>query len=132
MIFIDTGAFISRYLCADQFHEKSLAKWEEVQARHYKCFTSNFVLDETFTLLGRWADNEFACQKAEMIYTSNAIDVLRPDHEDELLALEYMLKYADQKISFTDCISFVLMKKKKIKRVFTCDRHFELPGFTAL
>ncbi len=38
-------------------------------------------------------------------------------------------KYADQRVSFTDCISFVLMRRHKIRQVFSFDRHFELAGF---
>ena len=34
------------------------------------------------------------------------------------------------KVSFTDCISFVLMRKRQIKRVFAFDRHFMHAGFT--
>ena len=35
----------------------------------------------------------------------------------------------DQHLSFTDCVLLVLMKSKKIKRVFTFDQHFQLAGF---
>ncbi|RLB20138.1 MAG: VapC toxin family PIN domain ribonuclease, partial [Deltaproteobacteria bacterium] len=31
--------------------------------------------------------------------------------------------------SFTDCVSFVLMKSQNIKRVFTFDQHFQIAGF---
>ena len=39
------------------------------------------------------------------------------------------LKYADQKISFTDCLSFIVMQQKNIQKVFTFDKHFEYAGF---
>jgi len=129
MIFIDTGAFIARFLIRDQHHEKSLAKWEKLQKSKKKCFTSNFVLDETFTLLGRWVNYDFAADKANNIYTSNAFTILRPELEDELAALKYFKKYADQKVSFTDCISFVLANKNKIKNIFTFDQHFKRAGY---
>jgi hypothetical protein len=44
-------------------------------------------------------------------------------------AIGFFEKYSDQHLSFTDCVSFVLMKIKKIKRVFTFDHHFQLAGF---
>ena len=57
MTFIDTGAFLARYLQRDQFHDRALEAWQELEnAVSEDCFTSNFVLDETFTLLGRHAD----------------------------------------------------------------------------
>ena len=91
--------------------------------------TSNFVLDETFYLLGRRAGYSFAVQRARNIYASELLNILQPSREDELKAIGFFEKYSDQRLSFTDCVSFVLMKTKKIKRVFTFDPHFQLAGF---
>ena len=130
MIFIDSGPFIARYISRDQFHKKALLLWEKVRQSTGKCFTSNFVLDEVFTFVGRKAGNSFSAQRAEKIYASNMITILRPDINDEVKAIEYFSKYSDQKISFTDCISFVLMKKHRIKKVLTFDTHFQFAGFS--
>jgi predicted nucleic acid-binding protein len=129
VIFIDTGAFLARYLRNDQHHHSAVAVWQKLGANHEKCCTSNFVLDETFTLLGRWAGYGFAVQRARNIYASQALTICRPDRADEINALQFFGKYADQHVSFTDCISFVLMKREKINRVFSFDRHFEFAGF---
>lgn len=129
MIFIDTGAFLARYLSHDQYHAQAVEFWEKIRQRKESCFTSNFVLDETFTLLGRRAGYEFAAERADYIYASEVLAILRPDREDELKAIGFFKKYADQAVSFTDCISFVLMRQKKIRRVFSFDRHFEWAGF---
>ena len=36
---------------------------------------------------------------------------------------------ADQEVSFTDCVSFALMREAGIRRAFSFDRHFDLLGF---
>ena len=41
----------------------------------------------------------------------------------------FMRKYADQAVSFTDCESIVLMKRRGIKHIFGFDRHFEAAYF---
>jgi predicted nucleic acid-binding protein len=87
-------------------------------------------LDETFTLLGRRTGYDFAVQRAKNIYASKFLEIMRPAQEDELKALTYFSKYADHLISFTDCVSFALMKREKIKRVFSFDKHFEWAGFS--
>jgi predicted nucleic acid-binding protein len=97
MIFIDTGAFIARYLSNDQYHQQSVEFWTKINKRKETCFTSNFVLNETFTLLGRRAGYEFAVQRANNIYASKALTILRPDRTDELKALNFFSKYADLK-----------------------------------
>jgi len=129
MIFIDTGAFIGKYLSKDQYHAQAHKIWQVIADNKEICFTSNFVLDETFTLLGRRAGYFFAEQRARNIYASKILNILRPDLKDELNALDFFNKFSDHKISFTDCISFALMKKQKITKVFTFDKHFEWAGF---
>ena len=94
-----------------------------------KCATSNFVLDETFTLLGRRAGNRFAHERAVNLYASQSLLILRPEQNDEMIALNYFKKYADQAVSFTDCVSFALMDRMKIKRIFTFDHHFAWAGY---
>jgi predicted nucleic acid-binding protein len=129
LIFIDTGAFLARYLAKDQCHVAAVAGWKSLGATKIPCFTSNFVLDELFTLLGRRAGYSFAADRARAIYSSNEISILRPDRNDEIEAIGYMEKFSDQKVSYTDCVSFRLMKSQGIKSVFGFDRHFEYAGF---
>ena len=129
MIFIDTGAFIARHHRRDQYHFEALAAWQELRDSPRRCFTSNFVFDETFTLLARRTSYEFAAQRARGLMTSRQLEILRPSHEDESRALDAFEKFADQQVSFTDCVSFVLMKKHRIERAFSFDGHFVLAGF---
>jgi len=129
MIYIDTGAFLARYLSKDQYHGEAHAFWDSIRRKSETCVTSNFVLDETFTLLGRRTGYGFAAQRAKNIYASESLNILRPSLEDELKALGFFEKYSDQRLSFTDCVSFVLMKSQNIKRVFTFDKHFQIAGF---
>jgi predicted nucleic acid-binding protein len=129
VIYIDTGAFLARHLSKDQYYRQANAFWDSIRKKSETCVTSNFVLDETFTLLGRRAGYSFAAQRARNIYASESLSILRPSREDELKAIDFFEKYSDNRLSFTDCISFVLMQNKKIKRVFTFDHHFQLVGF---
>ncbi len=100
MIFIDTGAFLARYLANDQHHKPATALWEKIQAARERCnVTTNFVHDEAFTLLGRRASYSFAAQKARLIYASSALQILRPDGLAELAALNLFEKFADQEDS---------------------------------
>jgi predicted nucleic acid-binding protein len=131
-VFIDTGAFIARFIKNDQYHRQAAELWELLRQKDVKCFTSNFVLDETFTLLGRRAGYRFAHERALNLYASQALTIMRPDLNDEMIGLNYFKKYADQSVSFTDCISFALMDRIKTKRVFTFDKHFPWAGYQLL
>ena len=129
MISIDTGAFLARYIERDQCHDAATDHWQTLQNDRRQCFTSNFVLDETITLLARRSTYDFAAERARNLFESTLLSILRPDKNDELAALELFQKYADQSASFTDCISFVLMEKQNVKCAFSFDRPFAIAGF---
>ena len=66
------------------------------------------------------------------VYESPKIEVVQSTRADELDAILWMRKYADQDISFTDCVSFALMRRHRIRAAFTFDRHFKLAGFEVI
>ena len=129
MIFVDTSAFLARYLSRDQRHKDAVQGWKALAQRSWKCYTSNFVLDETFTLLARRSSYSFAADRARSLYASASLEIVRPSNEDELEALALFEKFADQDVSFTDCVSFALMKRHGVRRAFAFDRHFRDAGF---
>jgi len=73
MIYIDTGAFLARHLSKDQYHRQANTFWDSIRKKSETCVTSNFVLDETFTLIGRRTGYGFAAQRARNIYASNRL-----------------------------------------------------------
>jgi predicted nucleic acid-binding protein len=130
VIFVDTGAFLARYVSHDQHHAKARRGWKDLEKAKMQLFTSSIVLDETFTLLARRTSYVFAADRAEAIYASRVLTVLRPDAADEAAALALFRKLADQEVSFTDCVSFALMRRHRLARAFTFDRHFAAAGFS--
>jgi hypothetical protein len=54
---------------------------------------------------------------------------LNTSREDWHDALRWLEKFSDQKLSFTDCLSFSLMRREGIPSVFGFDRHFALAGY---
>jgi predicted nucleic acid-binding protein len=66
------------------------------------------------------------------IYDSEDMRIERSSRRDEVKAIEFFRKFADQKVSFTDCLSFAIMNRVGLKEVFTFDRHFGLAGFNLI
>ena len=129
MIYIDTGAFLARYVQRDQYYRRATGGWKRLVQSGRRSFTSNLVVSEAATLIARRAGYKFAAQRIRLLLTSQLLTVLRASQEDELQAVELMEKYADQEVSFVDCVSFVLMRKHHMRDAFTFDRHFEHAGF---
>jgi len=129
MNFVDTGPFLARYLRKDQHHRQAVRLWPTLEPPVY---TSNHVLAELAKLLARRAGYLFAVDCITDIYASPTFRILVSTRDDETGALTWMRRLADQNIGFTDCVSFTLMRRHRIRTAFTFDRHFRTAGFEVL
>jgi len=46
--------------------------------------------------------------------------------------MQILSKYSDQDFSYTDAVSFAIMKRQKIIKAFSFDKHFVIAGFINL
>ena len=129
MNFADTGAFLALYHRSDQFNREAVKLW---LALGRPVYTSNHVIAELAGLLAHRVGYRFAADSIADIYASPTFRVLESAREDEIAALRWMRKHADQRVSFTDCISFALMRRHGIRTAFTFDRHFRRAGFDVI
>jgi len=94
--------------------------------------TTDYVVDETLTLLrlrlGLGAAEEWwrRVSDSRRVVTAEVDRDLRED------ALRWFFRYEDKEFSFTDCTSFALMKREKLREALTTDRHFKQAGFQVL
>ena len=128
-IFIDTGAFLAWELRRDQHHEHARDGWETLANSTVRLFTSEHVIDETLTLLARRAGYAHAARRGKDYLQGHTLRILQSTPDDLERAIGIMEKYADQQVSYTDCISFSLMKREKLRSVFGFGRHFTTAGF---
>jgi len=129
-LFIDTGAFVARFLAKDNLHESAVKLWLKIEKSAARCVTSTAVLSETTTLLARRAEPLFAAKKIRSIYTSARFLIIRSDQELELKALALMEKYADLPLSYVDALSAVQMRHWGMKTIFSFDRDFAVLKFS--
>ncbi len=126
-LFIDTGAFLAKEIVADQHHLRATDFWTNLKSGA-QLYSSQHILDETATLLARRTTYAWGSDWGHDVLAAG-IQWLTADENDLLNAFVQMRKFADQAVSFTDCLSFVLMRKERIRDVFGFDRHFEAAGF---
>jgi uncharacterized protein len=129
MNFVDTGVFLALHLENDQYHSAAVRGW---RVHGESVVTSNHVVDEVATALARRAGYHFAAERIADIYAAPTIEVVESTREDELEALRWMRKYADQRVTSTDCVSFAIMRRRHIRTAFTFDRHFRHAGFSVI
>jgi uncharacterized protein len=129
VIFIDAGAFIARHRLDDDDHAAATRGWNRIAETSVACFTTNLVVAEAVTVIGRFKGYRVAAERARAILSSTMLKIIRPETEDELLAADLMEKFAEQRIGFVDCVSFVVMKRFRLREVFGFDRHFTYARF---
>ena len=128
-LFVDTSAWLALNDRSDQFHALAVEKLASIRAGRISLVTSDYVLDESVTIIRLRASHAAAVIFGQSILGSSVIDLIPVGTDDRLAAWEIFRKYADQDFSFTDCTSFALMRKLRLKTAFTFDGHFSLIGF---
>ncbi|MBV6494860.1 MAG: 23S rRNA-specific endonuclease VapC20 [Turneriella sp.] len=127
-LFIDTGGFYLLMVEKAPQHDKATTALFN-QTKRGRIVTSDYVISETATLLVARGYKLQQKKFLNMVRTSEALAIERIGAELFDKTIEFALKHFDQEYSFTDCTSFLLMRKLKIRRVMTTDRHFAEQGF---
>lgn len=127
-VFVDTGAFVAKEIAGDQYHALASRGWSEIGKGRIRLVSSEHVFDESATLIARRTTCAWAAEWGRDALDEE-IEWLRAEPEELPKALLLMRKFADQKVSFTDCLSAVMMRRSGLKTVFGFDRHFESMGF---
>lgn len=128
-LYIDTGAFIARVLQDDQYHRRATDGWRVLAHGDRRLLSSEHVLDECATLIARRAGGRTASEWLDLHLRSRVITWLKTGEKDLAAGAALMKKFCDQGVSFTDCLSFALMKRERCRDAFTYDAHFRLAGF---
>ena len=132
-IFIDTSAWYAIEDASDENHESALLFKEKIIAERYNWVTTNYILDETYTLLLDKIGYTDTVRFRQNINEISELEILAVVHISESMAenaWEVFEKYnIDKQWSFTDCTSKVVMEQREITEVFAFDHHFEQMGF---
>ncbi len=135
MIFVDTSAFLALVNEKDNNHTDAVHFLEEIKSGRVKIkkiITSDYIIDETLTRIRYSVGHQEAVEWGKDILASNVVEKIEMRKEIFELAWKLFQDYDDKKLSFTDCTSFAIMKKKGIEKAFSFDKDFERIGFTQL
>jgi predicted nucleic acid-binding protein len=128
MIFVDTAAFLAIENRRDTHHERALAFREASLGDGRTFVTSDYVLDESYTLIRLRAGHAVAVQFGEDVRASRVLRIEHVTPEVVEAAWRIFKAFADKEFSFTDCTSFALMEHLGISTAFTFDEHFRQYG----
>lgn len=132
MIFVDTGAWVAIADKNDQYAKETSHQYRSLILRKERLITSNLVLVETYNLLSQTLGASATIKFGNILDSTNLVRVETITEIDWDRGWKLLEKYDDKNFSFTDCTSFALMERLKIKTAFSFDVHFTQYGFTKI
>lgn len=128
-VFFDTTGFIALEDGDDPWSEIASSVNRRLLEEDVIYVTSNFVLDEVYTLLKSRMGLNVVGEFMRKVRTSEALLIVPVSPFIEDAAWELFVDNPRSPRSFTDCTSAAIMKLRGIARVFTTDPVFEEMGF---
>ena len=127
MILFDTSAIYALADRDDPAHGRAKAILQDLAANHRPLLLHGYVLCEASALLqarlGAGTAEGFLKDAArhEVAWVDGAI------HAE---ALKEFSRLGARGVSLVDCVSFILMRRRRVTTAFAFDRHFVQQGFT--
>lgn len=130
-VLFDTSGFFALLDAKDPTHLNAL-KWIHAQQLRIRPVTTEWIVGETCTLLVARKRRHLVVRFLDYLEQSAALLVINPDEILLAAAKDLIRRQADQGYSFVDCLSFCVMKERKISMALTADEHFRKAGFSAV
>ena len=131
-LFIDTGGFYALISPESPSHQLAVEIMQAAAEQRRRAITTDYVVDETATLLRARGLTKLLAEFFYLTEESQALMVEWTSPDRFAAARKFMLKHLDQEFSFTDCVSFVVMKELRLQEALATDRHFRIAGFNPL
>jgi hypothetical protein len=131
-VFLDSAYVIALAQSTDAHHSPAVEMSRQLAERRVLIVTTGAVLLEIGNALAKVKSREAAVRFITHLQKSRAVEIV--PLTNDLLAAGWQLfcQRPDKDWSWTDCISFVVMRERGLKQALTSDGHFEQSGFVAL
>jgi len=134
-LFVDTSAWVALTDSADRYHQRAIAFRDEIAGQR-PMLTTSYVLDETYTLLLLnigYAHTVSLKKRLDTLVAQQIIEVVWVDQPLADDAWQVFERFNTDKVwSYTDCISYSVMRSRGLTEAFAFDHHFEQMGFVCL
>lgn len=128
-VFADTSFFVAYLNSRDDSHELA---HEYMTSFPETILTTEWVFVELGNYLAEGKNRRLFIPLVRQFSADRRSRILSADSDRYTKGLTFYGKRPDKDWSFTDCISFVVMKEEKLVDALTGDHHFEQAGFNAL
>jgi predicted nucleic acid-binding protein len=131
MKFADTSWWVAWTLPRDGRHDEAVQARESLGLNE-QVMTTNLVLGETWTVLGRRDSHRTAVgflDRVDLLRDHDRLLVHRVTEEQELAAWTWLRKHDERAYSFVDATSFRVMRDRRLREALAFDQDFAAAGF---
>jgi predicted nucleic acid-binding protein len=129
-VFVDTSGWLAAINTRDSHYHIVVEAYNDLVAKRTTFTTTNLVVAEMHILIVRERGAAAGCALLDAIYTDPLYQVVSVDRDLESEATDrWLRRFADQRFSLTDAVSFEIMRRERIKDALALDKHFEIAGY---
>lgn len=130
---VDTGALLALASSRDQYHAKAVAIEARFRRAGGRWLGTTLVLSELHGHLLRRLDPRAARRVLGAVVADPAFEWRDASTELVRSAIDrWIVRFADQRFSLTDAVTFEMMSRERIHRAFAFDADFVTAGFSLM
>lgn len=130
--FVDTSGFHALLIRGDRWHRPAADLMARAARDRLRFVTTDYVLDESVTLLKARGRDELIAPLLDTIEASTALRIEWTTAARFREAAAFCLRFGGKSLSFTDYLSFVVMRAHGMQDALTSDFRFAQAGFRVL
>jgi hypothetical protein len=128
-VFANTSYYLALVNRSDPRHERAVDLAENLLGR---VFVTQYILIELGSALSHRPDRLVFLDLLEDLHRDDSITIMPASEALFQQGVALFESRPDKDWSLVDCISFVVMKQRRLQEALTTDRHFVQAGFHAL
>ena len=125
-VFLDSSFWIARRDNREARHRESVDILERLVRQRVRFVSSTLVFAEIHARFSRFLDLREVVIRD--FWNNPLVHLEQPSHADHEDAIELLREYHDKEFSFCDAVSFILMRRLKIREAAAFDDHFHQMG----
>lgn len=129
-VYVDTSAFLAVLDSDDNQHPAAARTWRELLDSDEVLISTSYVLVETLALVQRRLGMDALRAFQQDLYP--LLDVVWIGEPDHLAGMDAVLSTDRRRLSLVDCVSFDVVRRRRIVKVFCLDPHFREQGFDTI
>lgn len=127
-VFLDADLLVALHDLSDLLHKDALQYFEMMSIGNIKPYLSTDVVGEVLTMISQRVGKSKALSLLNE-FRSGKYVIVHPDEQLVYKGEEIFRRVKSKNVSYSDCLSFAIMKAYAIEWVCSFDIHFKKQGF---